>query len=98
MARGFIDELRISPGAEDHLAGHGISPDEVLDVLWDQPYFCRDKEADRKLMIGRTIGGRLLTVVIAQTSSDATIWDVVTGWLASKGERTAWTRQTRTRR
>ncbi len=98
MARGCIDELRISSGAEDHLAGHGISPDEVLDVLWDHPYFCRDNEADRKLMIGRTIGGRLVTVVIEQTGSDATVWDVVTGWLASKGERTTWTRQVSARR
>lgn len=92
MASRFIDELRVSAGAEDELARHGVDPDDVLDVLWDHPYFCRDKVADRKQMIGKTIGGRLLTIIIEQTGEQH-VWDVVTGWPADKGEQTLWEKQ-----
>lgn len=92
MASRFIDELRISAGAEDELARHGVTPDEALDVLWDHPYFCRDKESGRKQMIGKTIGGRLLTIIIEETDNPF-VWDVVTGWRADRGEQTLWKRQ-----
>jgi hypothetical protein len=89
-ARRFVDELRISVGAEDELWRHGVVPDEVLEVLWDDPAFFRDKVPNRSLMIGRTEGNRrLLTVVIEPTSATG-VWDVVTGWASDKGETTAW--------
>lgn len=92
MARRFIDELRVSAGAEDELDRHGVDVDEALDVLWDHPYFCWDKVTGRKQMIGRTIGGRLLTIIIEQTD-EPHVWDVVTGWPADKGDETVWERQ-----
>lgn len=89
MARRFIDELRVSPRAEDELAQHGVSPDEVLEVSWNRALFFRDKMPGRELMIGKTDGGRILTIVI-EPAKPLGAWDVVTGWDASRGERTAW--------
>ena len=98
MARRFIDELRISPGAEDELWGHRISPDEVLEVLWDDPAFFKDKVQGRSLMIGRTDGNRRLLTVVIEPTDTAGSWDVVTGWDSDKGETTQWRkRQGRTR-
>ena len=89
MARRYIDELRVSPGAEDELADHGITLDEAVEVHWDDPAFFQDKKPGRELMIGRTEGGRLLTIVVEMCRRPGT-YDVVTGWQSDKGERTAW--------
>jgi hypothetical protein len=89
VATRFIDELRISAGAEDELARHGIDPDEVLEVSWDEPGFYSDKVDGRDLMIGRTEGGRLLTIVIEQSPTIGA-WDVVTGWESGAWERSRW--------
>ncbi len=40
----------------------------------------------RRLLIGRTDGGRSLTLVIEQTL-DPTTWLIVTGWEATDSER-----------
>lgn len=40
-------------------------------------------------MIGKNDGGALLTIIV-EPGSEKGRWDVVTGWSASKGERTAW--------
>lgn len=89
MARRYVDELRISPKAEDELAEHGVLPDEALEVSWNSPRFFRDKIQGRQMMIGKADAGRLLTIIVEPTEKP-TIWDVITGWDASKGESTAW--------
>jgi uncharacterized DUF497 family protein len=89
MARRYIDVLQISFGAEEELARHSLTVDEVLEVRWDDPAFFRDKEPERDLMIGRTEAGRLLTIVVEE-SHPSGVWDVITGWQSSKGERTVW--------
>ena len=89
MARRYVDELRISAKSEDELADHGVSPDEAVEVSWNGPRFFRDKIQRRELMIGRTHGGRLLTIVV-QPANEHGAWDVVTGWDASTGEATEW--------
>jgi uncharacterized DUF497 family protein len=40
----------------------------------------------RRLMIGRTDGGRILTLVIEQTI-EPTTWLIVTGWSSTDAER-----------
>jgi hypothetical protein len=40
----------------------------------------------RRLMIGRTDGGRVLTLVIEQTI-ESTTWLIVTGWSSTEVER-----------
>ena len=44
------------------------------------------------MLIGRTDGGRLLTLVIEQTA-DLTPWLIVTGWGTTEGERKILERQ-----
>jgi hypothetical protein len=41
---------------------------------------------ERRLLIGRTAGGRVLTLVVERTI-ELTTWLVVTGWTASASER-----------
>ena len=40
----------------------------------------------RRLLIGRTNGGRALTLVVERTR-DPTTWLIVTGWVATDNER-----------
>lgn len=89
MTRRYIDELRISPGASDELARHGLTEDDALEVSWNGPPFVRDKIDGRDKMIGRTDGGRVLTIVVEWARLPG-VCDVVTGWQASRGELQRW--------
>jgi hypothetical protein len=97
VASRYIDELKFSPGAEDELWRHSVVPDEILEVLWDDPAFFNDKVAGRSLMIGRTDGNRRLLTVVIEPTTQLGAWDVVTAWDSDKGEATAW-RKARRRR
>ena len=46
----------------------------------------RNEHAARCLLIGRTDGGRVLTLVVERTI-DPTTWVIVTGWEATGSER-----------
>lgn len=46
----------------------------------------RSEEGDRLLLIGKTNGGRTLTLVLERTV-DPTSWLIVTGWESSERER-----------
>ena len=89
MSRPPIIEPRISQGAEDELAYHSIQTYEALEVIFNAPKAFRDKVVGRDMLIGRTDGGRILTLIVEQ-ADDWGAYDVITGWDASKGERTAW--------
>lgn len=88
MTRPFIIELRVSPSVEAKLARREIELEDVIDVLFGRPRFFRDRHAGRTKMIG-PINGTMYTFVIEPTDEDG-VWDTVTGWRASKGERTKW--------
>jgi uncharacterized DUF497 family protein len=89
LTRRFIDELRVSAGAQEELSGHGLREDDAFEVSWNRPVFVRDKVDGRDMMIGRNDGGEILTVVIEWTGSQG-VCDVVTGWRSSKGEVHQW--------
>jgi uncharacterized DUF497 family protein len=44
------------------------------------------RDGDRIMLIGKTDGGRVLTLVIERTE-DPISWEIVTGWTASQFER-----------
>jgi uncharacterized DUF497 family protein len=90
LATRYITELRVSSGAEDELARHGLSLDDALDVLWESPKFFRNKVPGRDKMIGRSYSGQLLTIIIEAVPDVPDTYDVITGWKSSKAERTAW--------
>jgi hypothetical protein len=71
------------------LAGRAISADETEQLLHNDHVTVHnpsDETSSRRLLIGRTNGGRPLTLVIEQTL-DPTTWLVVTGWEATDSER-----------
>jgi hypothetical protein len=53
------------------------------------PTLSRSKPGKRRLLIGRTDGGRILTLVIERTD-DPTTWLIVTGWSSTDAERKIW--------
>ena len=75
-------------GNESELARHGISPSEVYEVWENGPVWVpniRHHTGDWKLL-GRTHGGRPLTIVI-RLYSDRGVLRVITGWRTTSGER-----------
>ncbi len=88
----YITDLEIDAedGNRAHIERHGMTVDEVLQVL-DNGLFVviRNRGARRApyVMIGPTYGGRLLTVPIVPTDVDG-VWRPITAWDAKTGERT----------
>jgi len=86
-----VRELLITEAALDKLGARGISPLEAEQIPRNQHVTVRDPRhgsgsAGRRLLIGRTDGGRVMTLVIEQTA-DSTTWLIVTGWDATDTER-----------
>lgn len=77
--------------ALDKLGARGISVDEAGQLARNRHVTARnagaaDRLATRRLLIGRTDGGRALTLVIERTVDPAT-WLIVTGWSSTDVER-----------
>jgi uncharacterized DUF497 family protein len=86
-----VRELLATEAALDKLGARGISAAEAEQAPRNQHVTVRDPQhgsrgAGRRLLIGRTDGGRMLTLVIEQTA-DPTTWLIVTGWGATEAER-----------
>jgi hypothetical protein len=77
----------VTEAALDKLGARGISAVEAEQVPRNRHVTVRDPRQDsprRRLLIGRTDGGRVLTLVIEQIA-DPTKWLFVTGWCARGG-------------
>ena len=77
----------------DYLARHGISPDEVEEML-SGPTVRRHggtDAPDRLLMLGRTAGGRYLAIVCQEKR--ANLIRPFTGWDMRRNEREVYDRQ-----
>jgi uncharacterized DUF497 family protein len=84
-----IAELLATEAVVGKLGERGISIDEARQVPRNPHVIVRNPRAAdtaRRLLIGRTDGGRTLTLVIEPTI-DPTTWLIVTGWEAAAGER-----------
>lgn len=85
-----IAELLATEAAVEKLGARGISIEEARQLPRNVNITVRNPRdatpAKRRLLIGRTDGGRTLTLVIEQTT-DPTTWLVVTGWEATDRER-----------
>jgi uncharacterized DUF497 family protein len=88
---GYSREVRVDHvlwSATDvaHVARHGISPEEVEDVLFTPPLDARRGERENTyLVLGRTRAGRRLLVVIAPRPRNS--WYVVTAPDVDRAER-----------
>jgi len=47
----------------DHIANHGISPEEIEEVAFQNLPYIRKGRQGRRYLYGRTIGGRYLFIV-----------------------------------
>ncbi|MGN6373667.1 MAG: hypothetical protein ACTHM1_11890 [Solirubrobacteraceae bacterium] len=85
-----IAELLVTEAAIDKLGARSIATHDARQVPRNDHVVVRNpREASpgkRRLLIGRTDGGRALTLVIEQTV-DPTTWLVITGWDSSARER-----------
>jgi hypothetical protein len=85
-----VSELLVTEAAIDKLGSRGITIEEShqlprnVYVTVRNPH--RSPPGERRLLIGRTDGGRSLTLVIERTR-DPTTWLIITGWDATAGER-----------
>lgn len=84
-----ISELLLTLAAIDKLGARSISVSEIREVPWNGPVMIRNPAAhttDRRLLLGKTNGGRCLTLVIEATD-EPTTWLVISGWESSTRER-----------
>ena len=86
-----IHEMLATEAAVEKLAVRGISVEEAEQIPRNDHVTVRNPRAGRhpgkrRLLIGRTDGGRCLTLVIERTI-DRTTWVIVTGWGSTDPER-----------
>jgi uncharacterized DUF497 family protein len=81
VRRVAIYFLEFDDDNTEHLSRHGIAPEEVEQVTGNDYVTARNKRhpKNRIVMIGRTDGGRMLTVVL-ETTRDDVVWRPITGW------------------
>lgn len=86
----LIIELEFDDYNEEELARHDIKPREVMEILQNRYTVRRNKKAraGNRQLIGETNGGRVLTIILAETLV-AGRWRPVTGWEATEPERSA---------
>lgn len=88
---GMIAQLLATDAARVKLGARNISTAEAEQLPRNPHTTVRNpraggEEGERLLLIGRTDGGRTLTLVIERTV-DPTSWLIVTGWEATDRER-----------
>ncbi len=84
-----ISELLENPAAIAKLGARSITVEEVRQMTTNRHRVIRNPRAeqlDRRFLIGRTNGGRSLTVVVEATD-DPTTWMIVTAWESTERER-----------
>jgi uncharacterized DUF497 family protein len=85
-----VIELLVTEAAIDKRGARGITTHDARQVPRNAHVVVRNPHkasaGKRRLLIGRTDGGRVLTLVIERTV-DPTTWLIVTGWDSSPRER-----------
>ncbi len=82
----------------DKFAHHGLSADQILQVLDDRFVTYRNRRGRRAshVVLGRDYGGACIAIAVEPTD-DLTCWRPVTGWPCKRSERTLLTRSFRRR-
>jgi hypothetical protein len=91
MARDVVRQLLATDIALDKLGARDISAQEAEQLPRNRHVKARNPRegggpGKRRLLIGHTDGGRLLTLVIERTV-EPTTWVIVTGWGSTEAER-----------
>jgi hypothetical protein len=89
--------IRVGEKAIAKLRERGIEEWEVYEAYFSRHVIIRNKKnrAGSHRLIGRTENGRILTFPMRRAHDMHDVWDIVTGWSASEGERTIWTKRAR---
>lgn len=90
-----VHDLLIIPTAKRKLGAREISAEEALQLIGNHHVVLLNprrvrrlgkRATTRRLLVGMTNGGRVLTLAIERTI-EPTDWLVVTGWISAKHER-----------
>ncbi len=89
-----VSHLIATEVALDKLGARGVSASEAEQTLWNRHVVIRNRRGaperpqleGRRLLIGRSDGGRYLTLVIEETM-EPTTWLLITGWDSTVAER-----------
>lgn len=84
-----VSELLFTDVASTKLGTRFISQEDCRQMLANGPLLAPNPHAgqpDRRLLVGPTNGGRMLTLVVEPTI-EPTAWLVVTGWESTERER-----------
>ncbi|MDO8671953.1 MAG: hypothetical protein Q7O66_11060 [Dehalococcoidia bacterium] len=65
----LIRELLWDDWNEEHIARHHVSPSEVEEVCFSDPWFLRARGKDKRAVYGQTQGGRYLFVILGGRGS-----------------------------
>ena len=79
-----IFELIVEPDREEHIARHGVTVEEVEEVVFGNPFSTRTRQG-RYGLIGQTEAGRYLTVILAPRGHG--VYGLVTARDATLSER-----------
>jgi uncharacterized protein len=93
---GYADvvrEIRWTVESEAHIARHGVTPEEVEQVVTSRPRYEAVGREDSTLLYGVTDGGRLLLVVLAEAVDGR--WYVATARQMTDTERRTFRRKGR---
>lgn len=83
-----VSELLMADAAVEKLGARSISEEEVGQLPSNHHVIGPNPRGgeERRLLVGRTHGGRALTLVVERTL-DSTTWAVISGWTATRRER-----------
>jgi hypothetical protein len=79
-----IRELLFDEWNEEHIAQHGVIPEEVEEVCWQRPYVSKTRQ-ERLRVIGQTESGRYLVVILVSRGKGS--YYVITARDATQAER-----------
>ena len=79
-----IYDIVIDPDREDHIARHGVIPDEVREVIAGN-FLVERTRWERLLLIGQTCAGRYLALVVVP--NDLGNYSLITARDADESER-----------
>ena len=90
MSSPVIESFWFDDDNEDKLWSHGLTPDQVLQVLDSRHTIKRNRGARRAshLIVGRDHQGRCIAIPIEPTH-ERNIWRPITGW-PCKSSELAW--------
>jgi len=83
-------DVDIDPDREDHIARHGVTPDEVREVI-SGAFLVERTRWERMLLIGQTEAGRYLALVVAPNEEGG--YSLITARDADDSERRRYRRR-----